>query len=288
MQAVSWIAVVLIFLSALVVTAHFSSTTLEFSRYNTEWNGTSELFSRLEAAGAVHAPDLAALPSSENAVLFIIAPAAPVDTAACGAFLGAGSTILIADETGSANSLLFGIGSTMRIVPGNLSSLDREYDDPRSVVGYSAGADPLTEGVATIVTNHPAAVSGGDAVITTSVLSWMDEDGDGLLADGEVTERFGLLSRESVGGGTVYVLSDPSIVINGMVGTRFSRDNDILISRMLSLAPVVIVEQSSSRTAAEDGVLPWLNLVRNTTIIKISVLLVLISALVAVYYRKHL
>jgi len=132
-------------------------------------------------------------------------------------FLSRGNCVVIASESEEDNELLQRIGSSIRIREANIVSVDRFFDDPSSVIAFPAGDDPLSAGIPRLVLNDPSYLEGGDPVFTTSLLSFADTDGDLHLGKGEAFERFTVVSRESIGNGTLYVISDPSAFINGML-----------------------------------------------------------------------
>jgi len=85
-------------------------------------------------------------------------------------------------------------------------------------------------------------------VLHDSLLSFADTDGDLHLGKGEALERFTVVSRESIGNGTLYVVSDPSVFLNGMLTTNPPTGNRDFVSRILSHRPVLLDEQGYSRT----------------------------------------
>jgi len=289
MHKVRLIAAILVVIAAIALTAHLSTTDLEYSRYNWEWTGTSGFFSLLEEQGARDITAYTALSGSTDTLLLIIAPEAPFspdEVAALRSFLDRGNTVFIADETGASAELLSGLGSALSVIPGNLSSVDREYSDPRSVIVYPKGEDPLTATVSELVLNRPAAVSGGEILLSTSLFSWMDTSGNGRIDEGEQIASSGVLSREAIGNGTLYLFSDPSIFSNGMLNARLTADNRLFIDQILSLRDDVLVDQSHSLTSGADAVLDMANRVKNTMVLKISLLILTITVLAFACSRR--
>jgi hypothetical protein len=264
---------VFIVLGAVLVLFHLSVTTADYSRYNPGWNGTSVLFDMIDEAGGIFVTDPALLPGQGDALLLFIAPGQdPPDGVReeIGDFLSRGNCVLIASDREEVNDLLQGIGSSIRIRNARITSVDRFFEDPSSVNAFPTGNDPLSTGIPRIVGNDPSYLEGGTPVYATSLLSFRDTDGDLRLGKGEVLERFTLVSREKIGNGTLYVVSDPSIFINGMLVANPPTGNRDFAARILSFQPVLLVEQGYSRTAEGGPLIRVINLVKDATSIEMA------------------
>lgn len=284
------ISSLLILIAALALAAHLSTTDLEYSRYNQEWTGTSGFFTLLEKAGARDLSSYSTLPDENDAVLLVIAPGGSFtreEIALVRAFLNRGNAVFIADETGEANTLFAGLGSAIRILPANISSVEMEYTDPRIVIVSPRNTDPLLANVTTITLNQASAVSGGTPLLVTTLFSWDDGNGNGKIDSDESLSSFPVLAREPVGGGTLYAFSDPSIFINGMQTIRpGSGDNAVFIENLLANRGTVLVEQTHSRTAGVDQILSLALLAKNSMIIKIAALIVSIEFVLAAFFGR--
>lgn len=222
----AWAVLLLLFLAGAAAYAHTTTTTEEYSRYNVGWNGTSALAGMETSDG--------------EATILILAPDQPFTPEEVGylrAFLDDGGRVLVADEEGAANTLLADLGSTMRVRPGNLSSLDRGHTDPGLFVGYVVGNETLFAGVKTVLLNRPAAVEGGEPLLETSVLTWDDADRDGRISGQEAFARSVVCARE----GNLTVLGDPSLFVNAMLA-----ENPAFIE---NLQPIRIDAHSRTGTA---------------------------------------
>jgi hypothetical protein len=261
-------------IAAVALFLHISSTDTEFSRYNLQWNGTSNVFDALEGRGAVMVRDPAALVGRQNATLLVIAPErAPTveEGSAYRDFVGAGNTLVLVDDYGSGNELLKAIGASARLERGNLSSLAREFEVSQAPLGYPVKGRALGAGLSKVVFNHPVAVSGGESLINTTYLSWIDEDGDGRINRSEPLGQFTLATEEAVGAGRVVVIGDASLFINAMQGLP-DCDNELLVERLI--ADTTCVDQRLSRTASATGPISTFLWVRGT-----PSLVVLVTAL---------
>jgi hypothetical protein len=253
MRRILWLTGALLVLVVVLVSVHFSTTDEEFSRFNIQWNGTSAFFEGFGAAGGTEITELSALDTTHASRLLVIAPYRTFtvdDIAHYRGFLEQGHTLVLADDYGTGNQLLSGLGSSIRILPGNLTSINREYADSSSVITYPVRNDTLVGNVSTLVLNHPAAVEGGEELVTTSLLSWLDTDGDGRAGPDEELGRYAVLSREQVGTGTLYVLSDPSVFINAMA--EDSGDNRVFLDRLVTGPGRIAIDQTHGRTSTDD------------------------------------
>ncbi|MCK4269457.1 MAG: DUF4350 domain-containing protein [Methanogenium sp.] len=284
-----WIAVILIVISLMIISAHFSQTSLEYSRYNTQWNGTSVFADMVEDVGGKFLYDYKDLNSEANTTLLIIAPDkefSEEETGILREFVHGGGHLFIADENGVSNGLLHTIGSTMSVVPGNVTSVDMEYNEPSLVICYTKGNATVINGVETIVLNCPSYVSGGEALITSSILSWDDENGNNRIDKSESLSEYPVFVHESIGEGIIFLLSDPSIFINGMNVERGKRDNKQFIQNILTQDKHLIVDQSGSQTAGSDGILSLMNRMKQNTILKIAVITAAVFSLLYAVNRK--
>lgn len=282
------LAAVVAIIAAITISVHCSTTTLEFSRYNIEWNGTSAFADQASASGAVLIRDWSVLEEDGDALLLIIAPGGeylPEELASLQQFLARGNTVLVAAEDDAARPLLEGMGAGMSVSAANLSSADVEYDHPRMVIGYVQRDDPLTANTSTLLFNEAGAISGGTPLVSTSLLSWIDANGNQRPDTGETITRYPALSRSEAGGGIVYLLSDPSIFINAMTGRTSVRDNHQFIANILG-SGTVYLDESHSQIGAADGPLLLMNAVKNTIVIKITALVGIILIVACAYRRR--
>jgi len=285
-----WIAGFILLAAALLLTAHLTSTTLEFSRYNTGWNGTSLFFSGLDRHKVTDITDPAGLtPYTNTTILLIIAPEREPtgpETEAYRAFLQRGNTILLADDFGAGNAILRGIGSRISIRDGNLSSLDRAYGDPYSVVVYNVTNVSPVQSLSAVVLNRAAPLEGGIPLLRTSFLSWTDTNGNGRIDSDEALGTFSVMAREKTGEGELIVLSDPSIFINAMQNIDEKYDNRKLIRNLVEREGSVLIDQMNSRTKDTEGLSTILHVMKTTLSTEILVIVVLLLIAAVAWKRK--
>lgn len=274
----------------LVFFVHISSNNLDFSMDNTGWNGTSRFFSDLDRHRVERIAGPAQLSTrKDNATLLLIAPArlpSGPEISAYRAFLDHGNTMVIADDFGTGNAILQGIGSSISILPGNLSSIDREYADSYSVVVYQAlNASPV-ENVKSLLLNRPASLKGGTPLMRTSTLSWVDMNGDRRINNNEVLGVSVVMASDPLWQGRLVVLSDPSIFINAMADAGQAHDNRQLIRNLKDRPGPLLIDEMNSRTRDAGGVGEILHVIRTTLIIKVLMVSVLVLIIAWVWKRK--
>lgn len=265
---------IILVIAASALLLHLSSTDAEFSRYNLQWNGTSDFFDALESRGSVMIRDPAVLGSRQNETLLMIAPRrAPTEAEGTEyeRFVNTGNTLVLVDDFGSGNEILEAIGSSVRLDHGKLSSHSREFEVSYAPIGYPVAGRWLVADLSKVVFNHPVAVSGGYPLINTTHLSWIDDDGDGRVNRLEPMKQFTVATVEDIGPGRVVVIGDASLFINAMQGLP-DCDNELLLERLV--AETTLVDQQLSRTAVAAGPISIFLWVRET-----PSLVVLVTAL---------
>jgi len=221
------------------------STTADFSIFNSGWNGTSKLAILTYKAGKF-VPDFQVKSSGTEITisqlgldeinldpvtssLVVIGPGKAFTSAEgriVGDFVRNGGKLLLADDFGTGNSLLIGMGATSRF--SNLLVMDLAFEkQPEFSVVYDLRTDSITENVSTLLLNYPSSLTiGGDTetIASSSVASWLDTNGNRLQEWGEPRGPFSIAARERLGTGSILLLSDPSVLINGMAAHM---DNEI-------------------------------------------------------------
>ena len=103
----------------------------------------------------------------------------------------------------------------------------------------------LTMDIESLVFNHATAlanVTPQETLAFSSSMSFLDLNGNDSLDNGEPVGPLPVISSQDFGNGTVILISDPSLFINGMQPLA---DNDDLISNIATLAPLRLLIDSS-------------------------------------------
>jgi hypothetical protein len=250
--AVVGVAIALLLVS---MVAPAISSTEDFSIFNSGWNGTSGLAVmayrtgklvptfEVESTGTEITVTQVALtsiaPDPGTGALIIIGPTKEFTDAEgklVGDFVRDGGRLVLADDFGTGNSLLSKMGAGSRFSGQLVMDLAFEKQPEFSVV-FDIAPDPLTTNVSTLLLNHPSSVtvniSTTSVIANSSVASWRDVNGNKLQEPGEPRGPFPLVARERLGLGTILLLSDPSVLINGM---RDYMDNDAFAENLVAEA----------------------------------------------------
>ena len=291
-KAAFWFAGLVLLFSALILVGHLSSNSLEFSQYNTVWNGTSRFFSDLDRHRMVGISDLTQLNAyPANATLLIIAPYRQPTTgerAAYRAFIERGNTIILADDFGTGNAILRGINSRISIQPGNVSSIDREYADSYSAVAYRSANETPVQNINKILLNRAAPLEGGTTLMRTSIMSWIDENGDRRINNNEQLGYFAVMAADQIGSGRLIVISDPSIFINSMYAEDARWDNQMLIRTLVGGDGALLVDQTNSRTRDAQGLNEILHVIRTTLLTELILFGVLMIGVAWAWRKKKI
>jgi hypothetical protein len=244
------IAIVLLVVS---MTAPVISTSTDFSIYNSGWNGTSKLAVFTYHLGKfvptfetrstgtdisiaqLNLRDMNLDPQTSS--LVIIGPTKAFSSAEgqiVGDFVRGGGKLLLADDFGSGNSLLEQMGATSRF--SNDLVMDLAFEkQPEFSVAFDFTPDPTTANVTTALLNYPSSLtvdpSNTEILARSSVGSWLDTNGDLLRQWEEPRGPFPILARETMGAGAILLLSDPSVLINGMAAYM---DDSLLATNLVN------------------------------------------------------
>lgn len=276
-------------IALLSLAAHLGTTNADGSRYNLQWNGTSQFFGMLEERGVPELLDPEALDRMQGGTLLVIAPGSMEDPRAISSYRGyleRGGTIFFAGETRDADAFLRALGSGVRIVEGTLCSLDTAFSSACTPVAYLNEGAVVFGNISTLHLNHPAALEGGEPLMETSLFSWVDADGDMRVGSGELMARRPVLVRETLYNGTLFVLGDESVFVNGMLQATEGEENSRFIAGLISEEGLA-VDLYSSRTGKADGVLWWLLQVRRAYMLRTAIITVALALLALEWYRME-
>ncbi len=211
-----------------------------FSPANLSWDGLSSTMG--DNARPLYGLDQLP-PDGRQSTLLVVGPSVNYtadEAARVRAFLGQGGRVVVLDDFGTANSLLSGIGSPITVRHTPLCQDVDYYRNPNfSIVGH-IGASELTANVSRLVFNHPAPLEAGDGaevLARTTMMGWLDANGNGRVDGDEKFSSYPLLARASLGNGELYVAGDADLAINSM---RDQGDDGVLAGNIARAGMVYI------------------------------------------------
>lgn len=337
MKPAGYVLLVLLLLSFFAVDAFVSSSGEEYSRYNTNWNGTSLFVGDALSGGAVLVSDYETLPETGHSTLILIEPDgaySPEELRTLRNYKLNGNTIIISDEEGLSAPLLKVFGTDLSVEKARLMSVDKEYDDPGFIICYTVNedlkntagqmpnenltettaplsrmengvpllngsrmqtegplpetgrmppTDPLLNGVTSIVLNKPSVATGGNDLITTSFMSWVDTNDNGKADNYEsIGKRSVFVTAD-----TVYLLSDSGIFLNAVYKDEQLKDNRKFIRNMLTTSDTVYLDVAHSPIASEEGMVPLVSWLRTSEMAKAVAIIIILFLLLFIYRDKN-
>jgi len=231
-------------LLAVAVTGVVAGSTSQtpFGTYNAAWDGTSDLRTMAEGYGTDPVVALNTTMYTEadpNATVAVVLspdqPYTPTERARLASFVEQGGTVVIAADYGNhTEPLLAAIDAETRFDGAPLRDEREYYRSPAFPLASNVSEAPETAGVDQLTLNHgtslrtDASRNDTTVLVSSSEFAYLDRDRNGELDQSETLASRPVAVRESVGNGTVYVVSDPSVFINAMLerpgNERFARN----------------------------------------------------------------
>jgi hypothetical protein len=207
----------------------------DFRIDNPFWNGLSTFNSNLGVSAVSSLDELPPDPFGSALVLIPYNPFSSSDLESVKSFVSNGGTLIVADDYGFGNQVLESMGLSISF--SGLPLLDPLFDyRSKWLPEISDFADSdLTFNVSSVVLNHASILDGTEdcfILASSSEFSFLDVNCDSVWNDGEPVGPFPVVAYSGVGKGFVVVISDPSILINGMVGLG---DNLVFVRNLVSL-----------------------------------------------------
>jgi hypothetical protein len=241
--SVSWLSIVLY------------PSAQDFARANPSWNGLRD-FSRGSGAEMVNGLDQVE-PAAGDTVLIAIPylPYQDEELKRIEGFVRGGGTLLLMDDYGYGNQILEALGLEMQFAHYPLLDRYLSYRNQWLPLVVDLTTELKEAGVQQLTLNHATAltVSGPYIILArSSDTSFIDGNGNASWDEGEPRGPFVVAARAALGQGTVVAVSDPSILINSMVGQG---DNGAFLKHLISLAgdsPRIAVDTSHLAEAPLD------------------------------------
>jgi hypothetical protein len=245
----------LLLISLVLMTATASgfavaTSSASFGSYNPDWDGSRSLrlLADSEAEATIaRSTDAYEQVNASDTTAIILSPQTPysdVDAAQISSFVDNGGTVVVAgDFGGQTNRLLTAVGVESRI-DGRLVRDERFYHRSSALPVANNISEPLADRVSDITLNHGSVVQAdpnATVLATTSGYAYLDTNQNGTLDDSETLNEYPVVVSESVGEGSVVVVSDPSVFINAMLDRE---GNKAFATYLVSQSDQVVLDYS--------------------------------------------
>lgn len=166
------------------------------------------------------------------------------DATAIASFVRAGGTLLVAADYGDhGNALLATVGADARVNGTPLRDEQHAGPSPAFPRAQTTPNHTYTERVDGLMLNHGSVVEPGNATVIarSSEFSYLDTNRNQQLDESEVLAQRPVVTVETVGEGTVIVVSDPSLFLNAM---RERSDNAAFLEAIVENHEHVLLDVS--------------------------------------------
>lgn len=205
----------------------------DFMASNTMWNGIRSFSTEFGADAIESLDDLPELPEKTVLVAIPYLEYSDEELVELKQFVADGGTLLLMDDYGYGNSFLEYLGVDARFT--NKPLLDPLFSYKNQWLPRITDFSPEVKesGVEVIVLNHATSLTD---VAESSVIAWssgssfLDINQSGAWDPGEPKGPLAVAAEFRLGKGTVALVSDPSIMLNSMVG----RDDNYSFIRYLT------------------------------------------------------
>ena len=262
----------------LVVVA--SSSTMGFSPYNSQWDGTSELQELAEQQGDTvlidRASDYRQLEPAETTAI-VVAPDHEyneTEQAHLRQFVDSGGTLVVADSGAAGNALLAGVGASARFEGSVLRDDRHNFRSPAMPVATNVSNHSLVSDVDQLTLNYGTAVEPGAAtpIANSSEFSYLDTEGSQTLESESDLQEHPVVTVESVGEGAVVAVSDPSLFINAMIDEP---DNSVFATTLTDSRSVTALDRSQTSSAPPVAAIG--QLIRSSSVVAATALAIMVG-----------
>ena len=238
----------------------------DFSIYNAGWNGCSQVAVKTYNAGkflptfsydqTTMTPVQQSFTNYEldsmNSTILIIGPQTPFtsdEASYIKKFLNDGGLLFLADDFGTANTLLEQVNASSRF--SHKLMLDLSFEKNASFVAIFTihnQSHPLTENISGFLLNYPSSLytaKNTTVLASSSEMSWLDTNENGKEDSEEPHGPFAVYAVEPYGKGEIVLFSGPSLLINSMkdqLDNQEFRNN--LLQYLFQGRDTVIIDES--------------------------------------------
>lgn len=283
--------VVVLITTLTTVAVGVGTSSAAYGSYNYDWDGTSDIRPVAADAGSdieiVRSEAGYRQANAQSATALILEPTdsySEPESDAVASFLDRGGTVVIAAEGDSeANQLLTTLGVSSQFDGRALRDEQRHYGNPALPIGTSVREATVTSNVSQLTVNHGTTVSASEdatVLINSSAFSYIDANANDELDPAEPIQEHPIVVREAVENGSVVLVSDGSVFINGMLDRT---DNRQFAANVLGRSDTLLIDHQR-RPAIPEAVAFVLTII-NSPLRLLLLALSVISVIGIVWWR---
>jgi hypothetical protein len=212
------VTVLITFVVSLICVSFFPSVQ-SFMQYNNMWNGLRHSLNSLNASTVDTSKGLPQMENNDTLVCISYLQYQDPELAQLKNFLNNGGKLMVMDDFGCGNDILTYLGVDCRFSGAPL--LDPLYCYKNQWFPEITDFSPLVDkDVKEVVLNHATAllnIENSWVIARSSSDSYLDLNGDGSLDPGDPRGPLPVVAQIPFGAGTLILVSDPSIILNGML-----------------------------------------------------------------------
>ncbi|MCW4010277.1 MAG: DUF4350 domain-containing protein [Candidatus Bathyarchaeota archaeon] len=249
------LTIMLIIVLSMAILIWFFPANGNFRAENPFWNGISEFNSQMNAEPIESFSDLPSDPDGTTLFIIPYEPFSEAELTQLRSYVSNGGILTVLDDYGYGNQILSAIGLNLRFIDKPLLDPLFDYKNKWLPEITEFTNTPIAKNVSSIVFNHASSLNTTTDVTVvaySSKFSFLDLNADGSWDTDESTGPLPVAAYAKLDQGYLVAISDPSILINGMIGIS---DNQQFIQNVLSLKDVnqVFVDQTHLPKVPLDG-----------------------------------
>jgi len=210
-----------------------------YSPFNDQWDGCSNLLNLTNQTSILY--DESSTPTHTHTLLTIIGPKTPFnldESKHILTFLTSGGVVLLADDTGSGNSLLQSLNVSARFARTTISDLYFYSKQPIYPLISGFAPSPVTRSLTLILMDHPSYIQIMDnrtvnELAYSSPFTFIDNYGNGTISQKESTQSYPVMASTQIGNGLLVLVSNAAVFANGAIGFF---NNTQLFRNLLNMA----------------------------------------------------
>ena len=219
---------ILVGVIAVILLIRFFPPNDDFNLDNPFWNGLKEFQKETKASSLSHIFNINSFPFLSKTALFIIGPSGTYtnkEISYLSKYLKTGGVLILADDFGSGNSIVKGLGLKTRF--SHHLVVDPLFRGKSSILPKTVHLTGPLANIKSLMFNYPTSlqfVSGeGEILAVSSSFSFFDDNLNGKEEKNEEKGPFPMIAEVAYGKGKIYLISDSSLFINSMLSEEENR-----------------------------------------------------------------